>query len=55
MEVLRKELNVVIDDFGANSTLSEGIRSYNELLTDYMAKLGKKGVVHFSDNYIPFM
>ena len=55
MEVLRKELNVVIDDFGANSTLSEGIRSYNDLLTDYMAKLGKKGVVHFSDNYIPFM
>ncbi len=54
-DVLINDLNVKIDDFGANTKLSDSIRSYNELLTDYMAKLGKKGVVHFSDNYIPFM
>jgi hypothetical protein len=55
MEVLKKDLNVLIDDLDANALLSDSITSYNELLTDYMAKLGKKGVVHFTDNYIPFM
>jgi hypothetical protein len=55
MDVLKKDLKVKIDDFGINTALSDSIRSYDELLTDYMAKLGKMGVVHYSGNYIPFM
>ena len=55
MDVLIKDLNVKIDDFGANATLSDIIRGYDELLTDYMAKLGKRGVVHYGHDYIPFM
>jgi len=54
-DVLINDLNVKIDDFGANTSLSDSIRSYDELLTDYMMKLGKKGVVHFKNSYTAFM
>ncbi len=54
MEVLR-EMKVTIDDFGQNADLSDNIRNYNELLSDFMIKIGAKGVIHFSGNFTPFM
>jgi hypothetical protein len=55
MDVLSKDLKVLIDDFGEDDGLSAIIRGYNDLLSDYMRKLGMKGVVHVSDTFIPFM
>lgn len=54
MEVLRKDLKLKIEDFGGVPKLSEAIRSYHNLLMDYMAKLGQSGVVHTPGSYIPF-
>ncbi len=48
MEVLRKELNIKIDDFGTDADLSRFIREYHEFLQDYMSKIGVYGMVHTS-------
>jgi membrane-bound ClpP family serine protease len=55
MEVLTKDLKLLIDDFGTNAELSAIIRGYNELLTDFMRKLGMKGLVHVTDSFSPYM
>jgi membrane-bound ClpP family serine protease len=46
MEVLRRELNLQIEDFGEKQVLSAKLRSYFKLLTDYMAKLNRSDVLH---------
>ncbi len=51
-EILEKDINLIIDDFGANSP---AIREYHDLLSDYMAKLSTRGVVHFAGAYRPFI
>lgn len=53
MEVL-KSLDLLIDDFGQDAAMSDNVRNYNDLLSDFMNKIGAKGVVHFSDNFTPF-
>jgi len=55
MEVLRKDLNLLIDDFGADENGSSVIRSYHDLLSDYMARRKARGVVHIAGDYRPFM
>ena len=52
MEVLRRELNLRIDDFGTDSDLSKFIREYYEFLNDYMTKIGAFGVVHTSGVFL---
>ena len=54
-EVLEKDLNLQIDDFGANAELSRQIRGYHGLLSDYLVRRGTKGVIHFDGEYSPFM
>jgi hypothetical protein len=54
MDVIMNDLNLLIDDYGANPDLSSAIRGYNDLLSDYMAKLGVRGAIHFSGSYTPF-
>ncbi len=54
-EVLTNELNLLIDDFGSKNELSDKIRNYNELLSDFMSKIGVKGVIHHSGTFTPFM
>jgi hypothetical protein len=48
MEVLRRELNLKIDDFGepSKAPLSEFVRSYHRLLLDYMLRLARRICVH---------
>jgi hypothetical protein len=53
MEVLTKDLKLLIDDFGAKPELSEKIKRYYSLLVDYMAKLGQQGVFHAVGHYHP--
>jgi hypothetical protein len=55
MDVLRKDLNLVIDDFGADKAMSSVIKPYHDLLSDYMVKRDNQGVVHVYGRYSPFM
>lgn len=55
MEVLRRELKMRIDDFGADPNLNDPIKYYHALLDDYMVKRGARGVIHTPGMYLPFM
>jgi len=48
MEVLRKDVNLKIEDFGdkAKPALNRAIRSYHQLLRDYMGKTRKLWAIH---------
>ena len=51
MEVLEKDLNLRIDDFGSTPHISQQIRGYHELTSDYMVRRSSKGVIHFKGQY----
>lgn len=53
MDVLNKDLKLIIDDFGSDPQMSTYIRCYHDLLTDYMVKTHREGVVHFSGHFRP--
>jgi hypothetical protein len=55
MDVLRRDLKLVIDDFGLDAKLSAAIRSYDDLLSDYMVKRDTQGAVHVCGEYRPYM
>lgn len=46
MRVLQQELNLKIDDFGADPVLSSSIRGYFELLVDYIVQNKLGNLVH---------
>ena len=46
MLTLRDELNLMIDDFGANLELNTAVRSYHELLRDYLQQQNMMVFVH---------
>jgi hypothetical protein len=52
--VLEKDLNLKVDNFGANEALRRIIRDYHTLLEDYQGKMGHRGVVHTTGNYRAF-
>ena len=51
MEVLEKDLNLQIDDFGSVPSTSDQIRGYQELLSDYMGRRRIGGIIHFKGTY----
>lgn len=53
MEVLRCDLKLQIEDFGAKLKISEAIRSYHRLLIDYMGRVGHRAAVHTQESYVP--
>lgn len=55
MEVLRRDLNLLIDDFDADPQVGTKIKDYHGLLDDYMTKRDNKGVLHTVGHYVPFM
>jgi hypothetical protein len=55
MEVLRRDLNLLIDDFGQDPKLSDMIKGYHSLLSDYMKKMGQLVVIHTAGSYRPFI
>lgn len=55
MEVLRRDVNLTVDDFGQTKPLLEAIRLYYRLLKDFMAKLGHNGVIHCEGQYRPLL
>ena len=46
LETLQNTLRLEIDDYTTNLTLRKQIRVYNDLLTDYMNRQGKRFVLH---------
>ncbi len=53
MEVLTRDLNLKIDDFGAHPPLNDKIRVYYKLLLDYMMRRSHPGVIHTIGHYFP--
>ena len=52
MEVLRKDLNLKIEDFGEHKELSDKVRVYYKLLTDYMLRLRQAAALHRKGSYV---
>lgn len=52
--VLRRKLNLVIEDYGKDKELSELIRHYWGVLSDHKQKLRYKGVIHTKGRYTHF-
>ena len=52
MDVLRRDLQLKIDDFGANLALSYAIRGYHELFKDYLIKRGIVIAIHIDGNLV---
>jgi len=48
MDILRRDLNLRIEDFGDDPVLSREIKDYYQFLADYMGKIGVYGIVHTS-------
>lgn len=55
MEVLKRDLNLRIDDYEDDATRCAQIRSYYGLLNDYMMRRGAGGTIHIVGQYRPFM
>ena len=53
MEVLRRDLDLRIEDFGANPELSKAVRGYHDLFMDYLSKLGGPMAMHNDGNFLP--
>ena len=49
MDVLVKELKLVVEDFGSMPNENDAIRSYYRLLQDYMVRRGSEVVIQTSD------
>lgn len=55
MEILRRDLKLEIEDFGANPALNEKLKAYYMLLVDYMRRLGHKDIIHIKGKYLPLI
>jgi membrane-bound ClpP family serine protease len=56
MAVLRsEEIKLEIEDFEKDKDLWKQIRDYWSLLTDYMTKMGHRGVIHVKKRYKPLI
>ena len=53
MEVLRRDIELEIEDFGKNNKLNDAIQTYCKLLRDYMIRLRHIAVLHRRRNYVP--
>lgn len=55
MDVLTREVNLLIDDFGADAALNACIKEYFTLFKDYTAKIGHEAALHVSGRYTPLV
>lgn len=54
MQVLRRKLNLEIEDIDAHPQVRDALRNYYELLENYLGTIGADGALHTSDLLIPF-
>ena len=55
MEVLGRDINLRIEDFGENDELNGPIRVYCKLLKDYMIRLRHAAVLHRGGSHVPLV
>lgn len=53
MEVLRDDLRLRIEDFGANRSLGCAVRAYHRVLGDYSSRVDHEAVLHCRGQYLP--
>ena len=53
MDVLRRDINLKIEDFGKNSELNKAIQLYCRLLQDHMQRMRHAAVLHRRGSYVP--
>jgi len=53
MQVLKRKLNLEIEDIDSHSDVREALRNYYELLENYLGTIGAVGALHTSDLLIP--
>ena len=53
MEVLRRDLKLLIDDFGDDPDLSIAIREYHDLFQDYITKRSIDMAIHVDGTFVP--
>lgn len=53
MEILRRDIELEIEDFGENNELNDAVRVYCKLLQDYMMRLRHVAVLHRRESYVP--
>ena len=54
MAVLRRDLNLRIDDLDQKPEVCDKVKQYHSLLDDYMAKMTQGGVLHTIGSYVPY-
>jgi hypothetical protein len=52
IEVLQRDLKLLIDDFGGDDALRAAVQSYYHLLKDYSFKRGNQIVLHTRERYV---
>lgn len=55
MEVLRRKLKLLIDDYDENQAAANRIRDYHVLMDDYMGRRRQIGALHAVGQYVPFL
>lgn len=55
MEVLRRRLQLHIDDYDEQEGTANRIRDYHVLMDDYMGRRGQSGALHAVGHYVPFL
>ncbi len=51
MEVIRRDLNLKVDDFGEDPAMRDRVNAYYRLLKDYMDRRGQEVVIHTARSY----
>jgi protein-arginine kinase activator protein McsA len=54
MQVLKRKLNLQIEDIDAAANVRDALRNYYELLENYLGTIGASGALHTSDLLVPF-
>jgi hypothetical protein len=52
MAVVGSELNLLVEDFGANAPLNKGVRDYYRLMQDYMMRRDQQILIHTREKYL---
>lgn len=55
MEVLRRRLKLLIDDYDQQEDTANRIRDYHVLMDDYMGRRGQTGALHVVGQYVPLL
>lgn len=53
MSILRRDLKLLIHDFGKNPSLNDCIKDYHRLLQDYLSMVGNSSVVQTREQFTP--